>query len=153
LESTVNWFIEKAHWLVILGIVIAILGAFYNAYGLDQKRKFFGGLTQGLTFGLVGGLIIGVGLALVIPILIGLEALFAFISNVIPTGVDFSFENDLPIWISALSSFSLIGGVLGIIFGFLIGLRFNKKHIALLTYNGVNISLFLLLTLIYVISI
>jgi hypothetical protein len=70
------WFIEKGHWVVILGIVIAILGAFYNAYGLDQKRKFLGGLTQGLTFGIVGGLIIGVGLALVIPFLIGSEAIF-----------------------------------------------------------------------------
>ncbi len=119
MKDLLLWLTDKGHWLIIIGIIIAILGSFYNAFGLDKDHKFFGGLTQGLIFGLVG--------AIIGPVL-GLVILFAELII-----ITVSYLGHLPLEgltiassLRVIVAFTLTGLILGMIFGFLIGLRLNK---------------------------
>lgn len=114
--------LQNAHWLVILGMVCALLGAIYSAFGLTQKYEPFANLTEIVTFGSLGGFILGLGLGFVgllfVLLHILLNTLEGFLGG-LNTGV---VENPF----LTVLGFFLIGGVLGMIFGFLIRFGLNR---------------------------
>ena len=130
LEIIIIWFFEKERWLIIIGIILAVLGACYNAYGLDTERRFFGGLTQGLSFGLVGAFFVGLGLGLVgVLLTMMLHLLYFLQEHVHPLAFyptifhSISFNKDL----SIIGSFTVVGIILGIMGGCLIGFLSSKS--------------------------
>ena len=138
LDGAIIWFVDKEHWLIVMGIVLAVLGAIYNAYGLDQERKFFGGLTQGLSFGLVGGLLVSLGLGLVgLSYVVMTSILYSFEYG-LQTGIIYVFYLGFTITVRIITEFLLTGLVLGIIFGFLTGYRLNKVKFTVLFLNTFN---------------
>src|SRR5947209_2656827 len=133
-DSLLVWLLPNWHWLIVLGMLLSISGAFYISSGfLDQEHEFLGALAQGFSFGIISGVVVGLGFGIAIILPYFPDILY------LPSNPSIFFGEEIQ-----LLSFVrfLLGLLSGLIFGFLFGFNFfgfnkrlkNKPKAVLYTY-------------------
>src|SRR5438477_59163 len=140
-----HWLMTSWHWVIIVGILLAILGASYMGYDLLNLR-LLQGLTQGFTYGFVGGILGGVPIAIVLSVFLLLSIILLLIEEIFIPGIFASAH----VYNSMLAflSLSLTCMNFGIVIGFLTGIasiRLEESNVFLRIFYWRNIFLLFLL--------
>ena len=111
-----GWFTDKWHWLIIVGLVVVALGAFY-AGAAYVNVMFLKRLPRLLAFSCIAGIMGGLLIGLILFPLLGLVVLLLSLENILST-------TSTQVYNALMAAFSLFldGIVSGVIIGSLIGI-------------------------------
>lgn len=146
-----HWLVTSWHWVIIVGIILAILGACYVGYDFLNLR-ILQGLTQGFTYGIVGGILGGLPIAIVLTFFLLLTIVLLLIEEIFIPGTFASAH----VYNSILATFSLslTCMIFGIVIGFLTGIasiRLEEASVLMKIFNWRNIFLLFLLSILCII--